>query len=145
MSEVRSDNRLERHPKPVQEYERKLVDGEYVDWASFAEWETAYNAAYRANKYLWVDNVLWHCYAVGFYRQVSGGGSGGGGLTALNYTVVSDASVITIPQLNGHVFNLLVQGTQAYNSQYITQTGTDLDCSNIGGVYAGDVLTILYT
>ncbi len=76
MSEIRSDNRLEQHPKPVQEYERKFNGTGYEDWASTAEMEAVYNVAYRPNKYFWINGHYFECLSDGVtYRQIDGGGS----------------------------------------------------------------------
>lgn len=73
MSLTRSDNRLEKHPKPVQENERKLVSGAYTDWASTSEVNSAVDIAFRKNKYFWVNGSLMHCGNDGTtYRKISG-------------------------------------------------------------------------
>lgn len=143
MSEIRSDNRLEKHPKPVQEHERKNVSGVYVDWDSFAEMEAVYNIAYRANKYFWVDGLYYQCSSVGVYRLI-GGGSSGGGADVVDYTVLADSNGITVSELDGKTFYLAVQGTTPYNSVFVQQTGTFLDFTNVGGVSAGQVITIFF-
>jgi hypothetical protein len=62
---TRSDNRGEFHPKPVQEYERKLVSGStYTDWASTSELETTLDGAgyvqsLRTNKYFWIGGIYY--------------------------------------------------------------------------------------
>lgn len=144
MSEIRSDNRLEKHPKPVQEYERKFVSaGVYVDWDSFAEMEAVYNIAYRANKYFWVDGVYYECSSIGVYRPISGSPSTGNS-TIIDVIPVADASTIIVPALAGFTFMLAVKGAVPYNRAYIGQTGSTLDFTAVGGVTAGERITIFY-
>lgn len=143
MSEIRSDNRLEKHPKPTQEYERKLVAGLYQDWDSFAEMEAIYDVAYRTNKYFWVNGIYYQCTGPGAYRPIGSGG-GTGGIDVLDYSVLVDAMTITVPELLGRQFFLAVQGTTPYNSVFIGQAGIILDFSRVGGVSAGQTITIFF-
>ncbi len=92
MSEIRSDNRLEQHPKPVQEYERKFNGAGYEDWVSTAEMEAVYNIAYRKNKYFWIAGDYFECLDDGVtYRQVNGGGGGG----TVTVTATGDATGVS--------------------------------------------------
>ncbi len=105
MSEIRSDNRLEQHPKPVQEYERRFTGSTWVDWADTAELEAVYNVAYRPNKYFWINGHYFECLSDGItYRQITGGGGGfttaDNGLTAntatnvqLGGTLIKDTTI----------------------------------------------------
>ncbi len=131
-------------------YKINLISGDvlhafafFIDWDSFAEMEAVYNIAYRANKYFWVNGNYYQCDEVGVYRQISGGGSGGGS-DIVDYTVTGDSNGITVPELDGKTFYLAVQGTTPYNRVFITQTGTFLDFTNVGGVADGQVITIFF-
>lgn len=145
MSEVRSDNRLERHPKPVQEYERRYVGGNvWVDWADFAEMEAVYDAVYRDNKYFWVAGVYYECYENGTaYRAISGA-AGAAGVYAVSVPVLTTGMTLTVSELAGHTFILAIQGATPYTSVYIEQTGTVLDFTNVGGVFDGETILIFY-
>jgi hypothetical protein len=145
MSEVRSDNRLEQHPKPVQEYERRFNGTTWVDWADTAELEAVYNVAYRPNKYFWIDGDYFECLSDGVtYRQITGGGSGSGNCSVTSFTPVADASAITVSDLSGHTFFAAIVNVQAYTPDQVVQTGTVLDFSLVGGVLAGIAIIIFY-
>ncbi len=89
MAEIRSDNRAEFHPKPVQEYERRFTGSTWVDWADTAELEAVYNVAYRPNKYFWINGHYFECLSDGVtYRQIDGGGGGG----SVTITATGDAT-----------------------------------------------------
>lgn len=144
MSEIRSDNRLENHPKPVQEFERKRIPDtiNYIDWASIAEVNAAYDIVYRANKYFWIAGVLYHCTDGTNYRAVASSGSGA--LFGIDVRVVADASTLTVSALSGKTFMLAVKGAQPFNSDYVSQTETTLDFTSVGGVVTGELITIFY-
>lgn len=145
MSEVRSDNRQERHPKPTQDFERKFTNPGFVDWADFAELEAAYTLEYRKNKYFWVDNNYYECTDDGVtYRQITGGGTGTGNCNVTSFTPDADANAITVPALSGHVFMAAIANVQAYTPDQVSQTGTVLDFSLVGGVLAGVQIIIFY-
>ncbi len=138
MSIIRSDNRLEEHPKPVQEYERRFTGSAWVDWVSFAEMELVYSAAYRLNKYFWVDGIYYECYGTSLYRAVNGGGS------PAETIVQADASGITVPELSNTVMYLCVEGNTNYTRYQVIQSGTFLDFSGVGGVYSGQVILTFF-
>lgn len=80
MSTIRSDNNLYTNPKPAQEYERKLVDGAYVDWDSTDEIDAFFavpplSLSYRNNKYFWVAGDYYE-FDGSEYRVVGGSLSG---------------------------------------------------------------------
>lgn len=147
MSIERSDNRLELHPKPVQEWERKLVGGVYVDWSSTAEIDSFYttgglSSTYKLNKYFWVAGILYQ-YTLSGYRQVGGNT---GGVSSIPYRVTETSNTVTIPGLIGKEFVFLIQASQVYDADQISlndETG-ELDGSAIGGFYEGYLLTIMY-
>ena len=142
MSIIRSDNRLEKHPKPVQEYERRFNGFTWVDWTSFAEMELVYEAVYRLNKFFWVNSVYYHCYGDGLYRPVSGSGSGNASI--IDVIVANTDSNIDVPELDGKTFYMANQAGMSYNREYITQDNTNLDFTNVGGVMEGQRITIFY-
>ncbi len=111
MSEIRSDNRLEQHPKPVQEYERRFTGSTWVDWADTAELEAVYNVAYRPNKYFWINGHYFECLSDGVtYRQIDGGGGGGtvtitatGDATGISDTSNTPTLPLTLATVNSNV------------------------------------------
>ena len=144
MSQVFSDNMLSRHPKPVQEYERKYLGGNvWVDWADFAEMEAVYDAVYRDNKYFWVDGIYYQCYGFQLYRPITSG-SGSGSVTAVYVTVDTAGDVLIVPELSGNTFLSATSNMQSYTDDIVLQTGTILDFTAVGGVYVGQRILILY-
>lgn len=108
MSIVRSDNRLENHGKPVQEYERKLSSGSYVDWASTAELNAAYNVAFRKNKHFWIAGIYYGCDNDGTtYRSIGGAVSM---LTTICQTVGASGLTVTVATLIGKSVKLILRG-----------------------------------
>lgn len=142
MAIIRSDNRAEFHPKPVQEYERRFTGVTWVDWVSFSEMEAVYNVAYRLNKYFWVDGKYYQCYGTSLYREIGGGGTGNSSI--VDVVVEEDSQIIDVPELEGKTFFLAIQGATPYNRTYITQDGTELDFSGVGGTFTGQRITIFY-
>ncbi len=138
MSIIRSDNRLEEHPKPVQEYERRFTGVTWVDWASFAEMELVYNAAYRLNKYFWVDGIYYECYGTSLYRAVADNGS------PAETVVSADATGIFVSQLTGKTMYMVVQQNTIYTRYQVIQTDTFLDFSLVGGVYQDQVILTFF-
>lgn len=144
MSQVFSDNMLCAYPKPTQEYERKYLGGNiWVDWASFAEMEAIYDEAYRDNKYFWVDGVYYHCYGAGLYRPITSG-SGSGSVSAVYVTVADAGNTLIVPELSGHTFLSATTNQVTYLDDVVLQTGTILDFSAVGGVYASQRILIFY-
>ena len=143
MAEIRSDNRLELHPKPTQEYERRFNGTTWVDWTDFAQMEAVYNVAYRLNKYFWVAGVYYQCYGNSLYRAIAG--SGGGNATILEYIVTADAPNITVAGLSGKTMYMVVQGSTPYTRYQVIQTGTLLDFTAVGGVFDTQVILIFCT
>ncbi len=141
MSIIRSDNRLEEHPKPVQEYERRFTGVTWVDWVSFAEMELVYNVAYRLNKYFWVDGVYYECYGTSLYRAV---GSGGGSSSPAETIVQADSTGITVSELSNAVMYMVQVDNTTYNRYQVIQTGTFLDFTNVGGVYTDQVILTFF-
>ena len=139
MSIVRSDNRKELHPKPVQEYERRFNGTVYVDWANISEVEAAYSVAYRANKYFWIAGLLYHCTNGVTYRLVTTGAS-----QIIDVRIINTANTLDVSQLSGNTFIMAVKGAQPFNSDYISQSGITLDFTSVGGVVAGELITIFY-
>jgi hypothetical protein len=144
MSIVRSDNRKEEHPKPVQEYERRFTGVTWVDWADFAEMEAVYNVAYRLNKYFWVAGTYYQCYGTSLYRAISSGGSGVGNCFILAIMPDASANTIDVPALDGKTFRVAITNSQSFDTVLIAQTGTELDFTLVGGVQLGVLITILY-
>ena len=163
MSITQSDNRLEQHPKPTQEYERQLVGGNYVDWPDFATLNATYSVYYRKNKYFWVAGVYYQADNDGTtYRQISN--PGGGAVFAGKYAINADGSgtpgsnfdgylaagnTVTIPALSGKtLINVIVNkiSYQDYvnDGNKISLSGTTLNLTNMGGVYAGDWLIVYF-
>ena len=142
MSIIRSDNRLEQHPKPVQEYERKLVGSSYVDWVDFAEMEAVYNAAYRLNKYFWVAGIYYECYGTSSYRPVGAGA--GGGLSVAETIVSADGSSIVVSELASKTMYMVQQENQTWNRYQVIQSGTTLNFTAVGGVFTGQVILTFY-
>ncbi len=138
MSIIRSDNRLEEHPKPVQEYERRFTGITWVDWVSFAEMELVYNAAYRLNKYFWVNGIYYECYGTSLYRAINGGGS------PAETIVQADAIGITVDELSNTVMYMVQVDNVTYNRYQVIQSGTFLDFTNVGGVYQSQVILTFF-
>jgi hypothetical protein len=142
MSIIRSDNRLEEHPKPVQEYERRFTGVTWVDWASFAEMELVYNAAYRLNKYFWVAGIYYQCYGTSLYRAI-----GGVGTSPAETIVLADASGIFVDVLVSgetvYTMMMCVESNTIYTRYQVIQdpdNPTYLDFTNVGGVYEGQII-----
>jgi lysophospholipase L1-like esterase len=72
MSIIRSDSRNETHNKPVQEGERKLSGGVYVDYVSTAEVIAAIGTEFRKNKYFWIAGSRYHCDSDGTTFRTAG-------------------------------------------------------------------------
>jgi len=72
MSIIRSDSRNETHNKPVQEGERKLSGGVYVDYATQAEVIAAIGIEFRKNKYFWINGLRYHCGSDGTTFRTTG-------------------------------------------------------------------------
>lgn len=105
-----SDNIENRHPKPVQENEKKFVSGAYVDWASEAEINAAVSIAYRKNKYFWIAGTFYNCQDDGTtYLPVSGSGGGGGSVTTI-WVMATAGVTTTVSALIGKSVKLLLRG-----------------------------------
>lgn len=145
MAEVRSDNRLEQHPKPTQEYERRFTGTTWVDWVDTAELEAVYNVAYRPNKYFWINGDYFECLSDGVtYRKITGGGGGSGTVQIATYLPTGASNTIIVPELSGHTFYIAIMATQSFDTTHVSQSGTTLDFVNVGGVINGVLITILF-
>jgi len=115
MSLTRSDNRFETHPKPVQEYERKFVDGSYLDWDSTSEVNEAVEIFFRKNKYFWIDGSYYQCDDDGTtYRPIGSGATSPPGTVSLTnetyYEIEWDAGMQAL-------FGSFPRGVQVYLTQ----------------------------
>lgn len=144
MSEVRSDNRQERHPKPTQDFERRFTDPGFVDWADVAELEAAYPLEYRKNKYFWINNQYFECEDDGVTYRLIGGGGGSGNASITSYLPLVATNTITVPALSGHVFWACIMARQPFTNADVPQTGTTLDFTNVGGTIANELIVIFY-
>lgn len=102
MSITRSDNRFEKHPKPVQEFERKQVAGVYVDWDDATEVVNAVPAPYRPNKYFWIAGIYYQCDSDGTTFRAIGGGGIGGAVKMLKFLINADGSGSPGPNFDGY-------------------------------------------
>lgn len=100
MAQPRSDNRKENHPKPVQEGERKLVGGVYVDYTDIADIIANTTEAFRPNKYFWAAGVKYHFTTAIDYRVV--GGAGGAGIKSLKFAINTDGSGVPDSTFDGY-------------------------------------------
>lgn len=73
--------------------------------------------------------------------------SGGGtsvfnALQAINLVVPTSGNALIVSQLG--TFIAAIQSNISYNNSQIIQTGTSLDWSAVGGVFAGEIITVFY-
>lgn len=71
--------------------------------------------------------------------------SGGAGAEFLVITITTTGDTVDVPELAGKEFALAATGTQSFTPDYVIQTGITLDFSLVGGVTAGQVITIFYS
>lgn len=73
----------------------------------------------------------------------SGGGTSfANALQAINLIVPSSGNTLIVSQLG--TFIAAIQNNISYNNSQIAQTGTSLDFTSVGGVFAGDTITVFY-
>jgi hypothetical protein len=72
-------------------------------------------------------------------QQTSGTGQG---LQALYVTAITTGNTLTVSQLGTFMFAQVRGAT--YDTSVITQTGQDLDLTNVGGVTVGESILIFY-
>ena len=147
MSEIRSDNRQERHPKPTQDFERKFTNPGFVDWADVAELEAAYTLEYRKNKYFWINNQYFECLDDGVTYRLIGGSGGNGNCFITVVTPLVNGTILTVSAISGKTFDAAIVNTQAYTADEVTQgviVDTELDFSLVGGYLANRKIVILY-
>lgn len=170
MSQTRSDNRAEKHGKPVQDGERKLVNGVFVDYDDLNEVFTLNpTVTWRANKYYWVAGTKIHLDSDGVTpRQVSVSNAVNGAINALlivigTGTATADfdryaaaGSQLQANELYGkRVIQVVLDNTvfDTFNptAGRIRINKTDqapnlsfLDFSQVGGLYDGQSVIILY-
>lgn len=72
-------------------------------------------------------------------------GIGGAGLQYVSVTVVTTASTLVVSEISGKSFVLASTGAQTFDDTYVIQTGTTLDFSAVGGVTAGQQITIFFS
>ncbi len=106
-------------------------------------WSAVYNptsTVYTFSQPLSLGNPL----QFNFTKIINGGSSSitSTGVQTVKVLVATTGFTLTVPELGEFV--AMLYHTNSYDDTYITQSGTTLDCSNIGGVFAGDRLTILY-
>lgn len=146
MSEIISDNLLNKHPKPMQEHERKFNGTGYEDWIDTAEFEAAYELEYRKNKYVWIADHYYEVLDDGVtYREIGGGG--GGNCFIVVVTPDVDGTILDVPELSGKQFDAAICNVQAYTADEVTQdvlVTTLLDFSLVGGYLANKKIVILY-
>jgi lysophospholipase L1-like esterase len=128
MSIIRSDSRSETHNKPVQEGERKLSGGVYVDYVSTAEVIAAVGTEFRKNKYFWIAGSRYHCDSDGITFRTAG---------VSQADLASRDYYLTEPLYNGF---LSVTGVFTLNTSYKTTDYIPVT-PNQNLVYTGQVTT----
>lgn len=149
MSIVRSDNFFFTNPKPPQAYERKQVGDTYVDWSSTAEVNAALDISFRKNKYFWINAVYYECDDDGTtYRSI--GGPAIASSSFVKVPIVTTASTITIPEIDGRDIGMVVMDGIIYqdfvdNGNMIGASGDVLDMTNAGGCNAGGYIIVFFS
>lgn len=75
-------------------------------------------------------------------QSSAGGTITGNALQSIAVTVLSTGNTLIVPQLG--TFVSAIQGNMIYDINYISQIGTSLDFTNVGGVFAGQIITVFY-
>lgn len=150
MSIIRSDNFFFTNPKPPQDYERRFNGTTYVDWTSTTELNAALDISFRKNKYFWIGGIYYECDDDGTtYRAIGGPGTQGTTKYA-KVPVITTANTIEVAALaDATVLIMVVMNKVCYqdfvdDGNQISFSGTTLDMTNAGGVYAGGWLVIFY-
>ena len=164
MAYTRSDNRVESHPKPVQEYERQQTSLTWADWPDFTTLTTTldgvgYTSSFRRNKYFWVAGGYYRCNDDGVtFTQVNSSASGGvlgykflvgtGTAPANINAIVAAGNTLTYPALSSasRILSVEIDGVSVYDfgtPLSFTFSGDTIDFTAMGGLAAGNRVVVI--